>query len=190
MAPTTIRVEPLTAEAYAPYGWVFGEQPEPGRRDWIESDNVRFWHEHDFLTGQGGVTEFVWVTYKPREPVVTRVEAHRLTEQAIVPVSGHPILHLVAPPNDDPLAAGIVPDLSRAKAFLMDGTKGICMRPGTWHTHFGLGHNLHLLVTRRSTTDDILDHIHDGAEMGETVFADIEPIRLDASALGIEAVSA
>ena len=187
---TTIRVEPITAAGYAPFGWVFGEQPPAPRRDWVDSDGAGFWHEHDFLVGDGGDVEFVWVTYKARPAIATQMEAHRLTEQAIVPVTGQPLLHIVAPPNEDPLAEDIAPDVSAARAFYMDGTKGVCMKVGTWHMHFALGDNRHFMVTRRSTTNDILGGIRDGRQMQETVIVSIEPIVLDASHLGIQTPTA
>lgn len=186
-----IQVEPLTAAAYARFGWVLGERPTAaGAAGATEGESAGFWHEHDFLAGEGGQVELVWVSYKPRPAIVTLLESHRLTEQAIVPVTGQPILQFVAPPPADLLADDIAPDLSAARAFYLDGTKGVCMRAGTWHMQFGLGDNQHLMVTRRSTTDDLRAGFLGGSAMQETKIVEIEPIVLDASGLGVPPVTA
>ena len=175
----TIRVEPLTAAAYAPFGYVLGERPAATQNDVTVGVIAAFWAERDFGVGPGGVTQFIWAVYAPSTPQTEHMESHRLTEQAIIPVTGKPILHLVAPPNADPSAADNVPDLSQAKAFLLDGTKGVVMARGTWHCHFGLvPETVYCVLTRRSTTDDILAGRLDNALMKETVLRPIEQVTL------------
>jgi ureidoglycolate lyase len=183
----TTRVELLTPEAYAPYGWVIGEAASStDLRDMFHSDTLEFWHEHDFDPGAGGRLELIWVYYRRKPLRVENLESHRLTEQAIIPVAGaNPIVHVVCPPPPDPTADRITPDLNRMKAFLLDGTRGVCMRPGTWHTHFALGREAnYLMLTRRSTTVEILQEsaylaheVHlaeaDEVRLAETEFADI-----------------
>ena len=190
--PASLRVERLTPEAYAPFGWVLGEWPPEGSAGGggaarvVESPGARFWHEHDFIAGAGGQVELLWVTYKPEPPVAEKIEAHRNTEQAIVPVSGKPILHIVAPPDPDPLAPGIAPDLSAARAFYLDGSRGVCMRRGTWHMQFGIDEDaVYFMVTRRSTTDDIVAAVAGGMALVETVIVKTTPIALDTSGLGL-----
>ena len=176
---STIRVEPLSAAAYAPFGHVLGERPAATQNDVTVGVVAAFWAERDFGVGPGGVTQFIWAVYAPTPPTADHMESHRLTEQAIIPVTGKPILHLVAPPNADPSAPGTAPDLSRAKAFLLDGTKGVVMARGTWHCHFGLvPETVYCVLTRRSTTDDILAGGLDNARMQETVICPIEPLTL------------
>lgn len=190
--PASIRVERLTPEAYAPFGWVLGERPAAGRAGGsesariVEASGARFWHEHDFVAGAGGQVELLWVTYLAQPPVSEKIEAHRHTEQVIIPVNGQPILHIVAPPDLDPLAPGIAPDLGAARAFYLDGTRGVCMRRGTWHMHYGVAEEaFYLMVTRRSTTDDIVAAFDGAAGPAETVIVKTTPIVLDTSGLGL-----
>lgn len=176
-----IRIEPLTREAYAPFGWVLGERPDQDRRDslCLDSENVTFWHEHDFRVEGDGVVELVWVHYKWRGFSIRRFESHRVTEQAMIPVTGAPLVHVVCPPPDDPMAPDIAPDLDRMKAFLLDGSKGVCMRRGCWHEpqNFPLvGSVSAVVITRRSTTMDLLNAEHSGVSSTETAVVEIRDL--------------
>ncbi len=182
-APARLQVERLTQEAYAPFGWVIGDPPAGGV---IEGPSALFFHAHDFGVGAGGEVELVWATYRGQKPIAEKIEMHRLTEQALIPVGAAPMLHIVAPPNADPLAPGILPDFSQARAFLLDGSRGICMRRGTWHMHFGIVEAAtYMIITRRSTTDDLSAAIQTGSEPAETVIYKTTPILLDLSGLDL-----
>jgi ureidoglycolate lyase len=172
-----LRIQILTREAYGPFGWVLGAAPDTENPTHFDSERTTFWHEHDFDVGEGGVVQFVWVRYKRRDFTILHLESHRLTEQTIVPVTGQPIIHVVCPPPDDPMAPDIVPDLGRMEAFLLDGSKGVCMKPGCWHAHFPLGDEAtYLMVTRRSTTADLLNAKHSGADPTETVVQEMSDL--------------
>lgn len=180
-----LTVEPLTPERYAPFGWVLGiRPPEADPTELYETATIEFWHEHTLDPGEGGATEYLWVHFKPRAPVVTGMESHLLTEQAIVPVTGVPLVHVVAPPPDAGTPpAGLRPRLEDARAFLLDGTLGVCMRAGTWHAQLALEEaTTHLMVTRRSTTVDLLTSLAgDGPDAArETVLVRLdEPVELE-----------
>ena len=153
----SLKVQRLTPEAIEPYGWVIGEKPVAGDPALFATESVKFRTAHDFDPGTGGVAEMVWANYGPAPLVVNALESHRLTEQSFTPLGGSfPLIHVVAPPPKDPMATNIVPDMSRAAAFLIDGSKGVCLRRGTWHAHFSLGGWANfLMMTRRSTTVEI-----------------------------------
>ncbi|WP_459614445.1 ureidoglycolate lyase [Bordetella sp. 2513F-2] len=154
-------VLPLTPEAFAPYGWVLGKpyasgDPRPGFRH-PASD---FWHEHVFDTG-GGETEVLWVDYRNQVLDVPALEVHWLTEQAIVPLLGRGILHVVAHGlPDDPA----LPDPASASVFAVPPGQGVCMRPRTWHATRVAGCPARcLMLTRRSTTLDLVAALaHEG----------------------------
>jgi ureidoglycolate lyase len=176
-----IKIEPLTREAYAPFGWILGEMPDQDRQDSLRLDGeyITFWHERDFQVGVGGVVEFVWVHYKWRGFSIRRFESHRLTEQAMIPMKGAPLVHVVCPPPDDPTVPDIAPDLDRMKAFLLDGSKGVCMRRGCWHEPQNfpvVGSVSALVVTRRSTTMDLLNADHSGVSSTETAVVEIKDL--------------
>ena len=171
----SLRVQRLTPEAIAPFGWVIGEKPEPGNPTLFSTATVKFQTAHDFDPGAGGVTEMVWATYGPGPMTCSGLESHRLTEQSFTPLGGSvPLIHVLAPPPEDPMAPNIAPDMTRAAAFLIDGTKGVCLRRGTWHNHVSLGGWANfLMLTRRSTTVEIERTMASGSDMNamkETAF--------------------
>lgn len=166
-----LKVQLITSEAYAPFGWVWGEPPTNPTPDmYVNGKNATFWHEHDLDPGDGGVTEYLWVHYRRRGFTVERLEMHRFTEQALIPLAGQPVVHVVCPPAPDPLAANPAPDLTQMQAFLLDGTRGVCMRRGCWHAHYPLTDpSTYLMITRRSTTLDLIRAKFNPADMTETV---------------------
>lgn len=169
-----ISVEAITPEAFAPFGWMLGK-PFPVAEHAVAygtADNG-FWHEHIFDPGIGGEHEVLWVTYNVSDPTVDRLELHRLTQQAVVPLIGS-IIQVVALSD----AAGN-PDLATVKAFILSPGIGICMQPNTWHATRTTGTDATcLMLTRRSTTVDLVDHLARGAPAVETRLLDIDKIRL------------
>jgi ureidoglycolate lyase len=170
-----IEILELTKEAYEPFGWVLGEAPISKSPDlFYDGSGAIFWHEHNFAVGEAGVVEFLWVYYKRKGFSLVSLESHRLTEQAIFPVAGLPLVQVVAPPPEDPLAPDIVPELDKMTAFLVSGSQGVCMKRGCWHTQFALfDMTTCLMVTRESTTSDILIDRYACQSLHETVVVDI-----------------
>jgi ureidoglycolate lyase len=172
-----IRVQRLTREAYEPFGWVLGAPPDRQNQDYLEVRISTFWGEHIFDVGEGGAVQLVWVDYRWRGFGIEELESHRLTEQAFIPVAWSPMVQVVCPPPDDPMALEIVPDLSQMRAFLLDGTKGVCMKRGCWHTPLPLGDSAtYLMITRHSTTTDILNGERSGADTVETVVVEVSDL--------------
>ncbi len=172
---TAIRIEPISEAVVAPFGWMLGK-PLPTAADAIAfaSPASDFWHEHVFDTGAGGESEILWVKYRSDDPNVTRLEVHHLTQQAVVPVIGS-IVQIVAASD----AAG-KPDLSTVRAFTIAHGQGLCMRPGIWHaTRSSGGEATCLMLTRQSTTRDLVNHLNQGAAAEESRMLDIPPLRLE-----------
>jgi ureidoglycolate lyase len=160
-------VEDLTPENFAPFGWVLGKPyPTNPAATAYSHPGSDFWHEHVFDAGSGGETEVVWVNYRDTSLVVRKLEAHWLTQQAIVPLTGAAVIHVVCPGRaDDPA----LPDLDRLKAFPITPGQGICMRPGCWHASFVReGEATCMMLTRRSTTLELARHLTMGAPAVET----------------------
>jgi ureidoglycolate lyase len=165
-----IRVQRLTREAYEPFGWVLGSPPDKQDPDYFEAEISTFWGEHVFEVGQGGAVQLVWLHFRARGFRIVDFESHRLTEQALIPVASSPMVHVVCPPPDDPMAAEVVPNLEQMRAFLLDGTKGVCMKRGCWHTPLPLIDKAsYLMITRQSTTADLINGERSGADTTETV---------------------
>lgn len=132
--PTILRTEPLTKEAFAPYGFVIsgdrddvvGKPANQGtakRFDWLgEVENLR-----------PGASRFNMCLFRcsPRKdwPLAVQIlEKHPLTTQIIVPMNATEYVVLVGKRT-----AGDEPDLSTLRAFLAKGRQGVAYLPATWH---------------------------------------------------------
>jgi ureidoglycolate lyase len=114
-------LEPLTAEAFAPFGDVLAAPADPGRV-YIEAalDNRRA-HARPSLS------------FSTREPAAlpltsTTMERHRHSSQSFVPMEAGRWLVLVAPHGAD---GG--PDMARARAFLAAPDQGVTYGADVWH---------------------------------------------------------
>jgi ureidoglycolate lyase len=114
--------EPLTAEAFAPYGDVLEAPTDPGRR-YVDGG----------LSNQrtGAATSLSISTIAPtdaRDLRTDMLERHAFSSQTFLPLSVSRYLVIVAPD-----AAGGGPDGSRARAFVARAGQGITYHAGTWH---------------------------------------------------------
>jgi len=170
----TLPVQPLSADAFAAYGWMLGK-PLPSGNDVpsYTSPSSDFWREHLFDTGSAGETEVLWVKYRNNEETVESLEVHWLTEQAIVPLTG-PVVQIVATSTPDGR-----PDLDSLQAFLVPVGEGICMRPHCWHSSRVFQNEVTcMMLTRRSTTYDLVVHLVTGAPACESGISPIATHRL------------
>jgi ureidoglycolate lyase len=117
-----LRAQPLTAEAFAPFGEVFRTPAEKGRL---------------YLDDQLATARPTWRTSlsisRSGTPatlplVATRMERHAYSTQTFVPLEPARYLILVAPK-----AVGGAPDTARAQAFVAAPGQGITYAMNTWH---------------------------------------------------------
>lgn len=153
--PNRIEICRLTVDAFRPYGWLLGK---PIRLDGsipaFRNAETDFWEEHLFDAGIGGQTQVLWVSYRNQQRAVSSLEAHRLTQQAIVPLTGE-IIHIVAAGGEDGS-----PDLTTLRAFRVPTGEGICMLPNCWHaTRVNAAEVKCLMLTRRTTTLDLVAYL-------------------------------
>jgi ureidoglycolate lyase len=120
-----ITPEPLTTEAFAPFGEVLEAAGAP---DWFVNRGLcgRF-HDRarlDFGGGRAGISVFL---AEPRSLPLTvdLIERHPEGSQAFIPMTEAPFLVVVAP--DEGGAPG------RPRAFLTAPGQGVNYRRGTWH---------------------------------------------------------
>ena len=121
----TIRTEPLTAAAFAPFGEVLAAEGPPDRI--INRGLCGRWHDRarlDFGDGRAGISVFL-AEARALPYLLDLLERHPDGSQAFLPMQGHPFLVTVAPD------AGGVPGTPRA--FLAAPGQGINLRRGTWH---------------------------------------------------------
>ena len=111
--PFEVQAEPLTAEAFAPFGQVID------RGDMV-------------MELRDGETFHLNVLSYDRQPLeCDHLNRHHRATQALVALAGRPTLVVVAPVAPRPLDPRA--PRARVRAFVCDGTAGINLSLGTWH---------------------------------------------------------
>ena len=118
-----LAIEPMTADAFAPFGWLADSSGMPHDRRVMTPS--RF--ECDGLT----TIHTIWQPDTGRS--FSRLERHFGITQTFFQLSGSPSVVCAAPPTDldDP---GAVPRPEDVRAFLIDPGKGFSFARGTWHS--------------------------------------------------------
>jgi len=146
--------EPLTADAFAPYGDVIETREDSP----FHTINRGFAKRFDGVAAidtadEGGATAVAIVRARPRAlPFnVAMLERHLLCSQAFVPLSGQAYLVVVAP-------AGPVPDVSSLRCFLCASGQGVNYARRTWHHPLlAIGAESDFLVIDRSGSSGAID---------------------------------
>jgi ureidoglycolate lyase len=157
----TIRVdvEPMTAESFSPFGIVLEAPAQPP--DFIGNRSHSWLYPFE---AEGG-TQLMFMRFYHQPMRFSVLERHLNVTQGFVPLGGTPCVMVVAPPtdNDDPRA---YPEPQSVRAFAMDGTAGLLMHKGTWHTldRFPLRppHIDVLFLTAASTQAELIRQNADG----------------------------
>ena len=120
-----LRVEPLTREAFAPFGDVL----EPAGAETVYEINAGTAQRFHALArvdiaGEDGQAVLSLFRAQPRALpfVVEALERHPLGSQAFMPLGSAPYLVVVAPDPSSP-----------PRAFLARAGQGVSFRRGTWH---------------------------------------------------------
>jgi ureidoglycolate lyase len=126
--PHTLQAEPLTVEAFAPFGRTLGpEGKEPRAIDLYGGRMETYTTEFDAdLPGEWLITQ-----QRVRPFEAKYVERHERLTQAFFSFGGHPFLVVVAP-ADAPEEHGL-PALDAWRAFVVPGTTAVQIERGTWH---------------------------------------------------------
>jgi ureidoglycolate lyase len=164
-----IEVQELTVDSFCRYGWLLGK---PFRHDrgipTFRNADIDFWEEQRFDSGVEGETQVLWVSYRNRDRTIKSLEVHRLTQQVVVPLTGE-IIQIVAMSRQDGS-----PDINSLRAFRIPVGKGVCMQAGCWHTtRVEVPEVQCLMLTRRSTTIDLIGHLNTGTTLAESEIAAI-----------------
>lgn len=159
----TIRPEPLTAEAFAPFGDVLSATGTPDRL--INAGLCGRFHDRarlDFGTGRAGISIFDAV---PRTLPYSfdLVERHPEGSQAFLPMTLQPFLVIVAPTEND--APG------QPRAFLTEPGQGVNLLRGCWHGVLTPLHAPGLFA--------VVDRIGDGPNLDEFMYPAPFTVRLD-----------
>ncbi len=126
-------VQPLTAEAFAPYGQVIALGGSGTRQ--IAINDGRCMRHHDlarpFAAEPGSIAFSLFDADATALPArLTLMERHRLGTQSFAPFGA--ALQLVAVVADASIApAALGPQ--HLRAFVTDGRQGLQLQPGVWH---------------------------------------------------------
>ncbi|WP_283804911.1 ureidoglycolate lyase [Tardiphaga robiniae] len=110
--------------------------------------------------------------YRDNNPLVSKLEVHHMTQQAVVPLTKEIVQVLCLSDVNQR------PDLSTLRAYRLSPGVGICMRAGVWHATRADDATC-LMLTRRSTTEDLIDHLVNDRPAKESTISEITPVHLD-----------
>ncbi len=161
-----LRPEPLTQEAFAPFGDVI----ETRDREFFMINNGSTQRYHRLTDVQLSSPEDQGIISIFRaKPLamplrIRMVERHPLGSQAFIPLKDNPFLVLVAEPGENPTS-------EQLRAFITDGSQGVNYHKGVWH------HPILCCVSE----DDFLvvDRIGEGNNCDEFFFDDGRNITLN-----------
>jgi len=107
-----IKAEPLSAEAYRPFGQVIG----------LDTVHLKILNDRFRIDT---------IRMRARPFQITHLNRHIKSTQALIPLGGKACLVVVAPPT---VNLACLEDLKQVKAFINDGSYGVNIDLGTWHT--------------------------------------------------------
>jgi ureidoglycolate lyase len=152
-----IRVEPLTVEAFRPFGDVLEPPAGPGR----------VYFETSLHNGRPSAWASLSlsriVAAKSLPLTAVQMERHPASSQSFVPLAPVPFLVLVAPH-----AAGGGPDMTRARAFVASDGIGVTYGADVWH---------HPLTVLEAPAGFAVFMWRDGGA-GDEEFVDIAPLTI------------
>jgi len=130
-APQRLRAQPLTAEAFAPFGSLVSLDAAGGRP--VNQNRARRIPGIGDLQHEAAAARPVLDVYRVVQSAlpfeVVCFERHVLTSQVFIPIRCGRLLIVVAPDRADGH-----PDIDRAVAFVGDGRTAIHYRAGVWHS--------------------------------------------------------
>ncbi|WP_210270265.1 ureidoglycolate lyase [Aureimonas sp. ME7] len=128
MSLMTLRAEPLSADAFRPFGEVI-EPDNAAEIRLINNGTTTRFHDIapvDVATGGGHALVSIFRGKPFALPFrVEMLERHPLGSQAFMPLEGRPYLVVVAPDRDSRPGEPV--------AFLASGVQGVSYARGTWH---------------------------------------------------------
>ncbi len=147
-----IKVEPLTAEAFKPFGQVIEADPSTA----VEINSGYTTRYHALASADVGEGAAILSIFRGRvRPLtVAMLERHPLGSQAFVPLNGRDWLAVVAE----------TPEPSACRAFLCRGDQGVQYARNVWHHP--------LLVLNESQDFLVVDRAGDGDNLEEVFFAE------------------
>ncbi|MDH1262704.1 ureidoglycolate lyase [Pseudomonas sp. GD03944] len=162
----TVIIEPLSKEAFAPFGDVI--ETEGSDFFMINNGSTRRYHKLATVeTAQPDDNAIISIFSAEAldMPLTIRMlERHPLGSQAFIPLLGNPFLIVVAPRGD-------APESELVRAFRSNGRQGINYHRGVWH---------HPVLTIEKRDDFlVVDRSGSGNNCDEHFFNEADQLRLD-----------
>ena len=154
--------EPLTAEAFAPFGGVIEASDAAVKLDINQGHAVRYDRLAEVDVGDGEGVISLFRAQPLAELILKTFERHPLGSQSFVPLSGRTYLVAVSPPGDF--------DPAQIRLFRAEPHQGVHYCKGTWH-HF-------LLVLDSDTDFLVIDRAGPGDNCEEVELAPADQIRV------------
>jgi ureidoglycolate lyase len=157
MAGITLKAEPLTAAAFAPFGDVIevaGKTPRLINEGTCERfDDLAL---VDVLASGGRpLISIFQAAPRPLPFEVKSLERHPLSSQAFYPLDGVPFLVVVAEQGNSPLGLA-----GRVRAFRASGSQGVSYRRNTWHhALLAIGQTSQFLVVDRGGPEENCEEV-------------------------------
>ncbi len=155
---TTIRIptEPFTQKSFAPFGTIL---EAPARTPDFKGSRSESWATP---FDAGGPAKIMYSRFHHQPMRFSVLERHFTVTQGFVPLFATPLVMVVAPPT----GRDTVPAPDSLRAFLMDGTLGLLIHAGVWHTldRFPVEppHVDVIFLNARDTQDELIREKADG----------------------------
>jgi ureidoglycolate hydrolase len=150
-----IKAQHLSEIELSPYGQVLDY--DSSEQKIYPLDNVIVTPGIGQLEIETGALDLMHLRVTRRDFVGNILERHVLTSQTFIPLLGCCGLILLAPPEDLENKNSL-PDLDKVVAIIFDGTKGINIKRGTWHSSpYAVSEvSNYIMVSRAGTLKDDL----------------------------------
>jgi ureidoglycolate lyase len=154
-------LEEMTQKEFAPYGQIWGrEEGEP----YETLEILRYWTKNVDLGPENEKVDGGLITCYKSGRKINYLERHPETAENFIPLSGE-CLFVMAPAD----SGSDTPDLSKVKAFYLNGSLGVALHKGTWHwPPIPLTETVKLVLVRKGTLWE------------ETEIKDFEQLGIDA----------
>ena len=162
-----LAVEPVTAEAIAPFGAILGRPATETRKESAYyGPAIAVSRPVDFACE--GQVDLSLATLRRRPGRVRYLERHFQHTQTFIPLGGKPFVVVLAPPTE-----GDMPNLAQARAFRIDGAQGLALHVGVWHEFpFPFEDDTDIVVVLSSRTT--LDLTSKDPTTGEAIGPDLD----------------
>ncbi|MBC3950513.1 ureidoglycolate lyase [Pseudomonas folii] len=162
----TLTIEPLTKEAFAPFGDVI--ETDGSDHFMINNGSTQRFHRLAEVQTAAPDDKAIISIFRAEALqmplIISMLERHPQGSQAFVPLLGNPFLIVVAPISDEP-------DSELTRAFVTNGRQGVNYHRGVWH---------HPVLTIEKRDDFlVVDRSGAGNNCDEHFFAESQKLVLD-----------